>query len=158
MGDFFRRLPVEEYLPTWHGLRTDLDLALARWPDVDPETGAEMDENAAIRARQAAAAQKAALHAGTPTLAFSDTLGRPILSVAHNRFERENRRTRLIETIEERYATRTDLDIEGQPLRIVDALQFHERHGEVCPANWKEGEDAMKPTAEGVADYLSKHK
>ncbi len=45
-----------------------------------------------------------------------------------------------------------------EALRIVDALQFHEKHGEVCPANWKEGEDAMKPTAEGVADYLSKHK
>ena len=45
-----------------------------------------------------------------------------------------------------------------EALRIVDALQFHEKHGEVCPANWKEGEDAMKPTAEGVADYLAKHK
>jgi peroxiredoxin (alkyl hydroperoxide reductase subunit C) len=44
-----------------------------------------------------------------------------------------------------------------EALRIVDALQFHEKHGEVCPANWKEGEDAMKPTAEGVADYLAKH-
>jgi peroxiredoxin (alkyl hydroperoxide reductase subunit C) len=45
-----------------------------------------------------------------------------------------------------------------EALRIVDALQFHEKHGEVCPANWKEGEDAMKPTADGVADYLAKHK
>jgi peroxiredoxin (alkyl hydroperoxide reductase subunit C) len=45
-----------------------------------------------------------------------------------------------------------------EALRIVDALQFHEKHGEVCPANWKEGEDAMKPTAEGVADYLARHK
>lgn len=44
-----------------------------------------------------------------------------------------------------------------ETLRMVDALQFHEQHGDVCPANWKEGEDAMKPTAEGVADYLSKH-
>lgn len=44
-----------------------------------------------------------------------------------------------------------------EALRMVDALQFHEKHGDVCPANWKEGEDAMKPTAEGVADYLSKH-
>jgi peroxiredoxin (alkyl hydroperoxide reductase subunit C) len=44
-----------------------------------------------------------------------------------------------------------------EALRILDALQFTEKHGEVCPANWKEGEDAMKPTAEGVADYLAKH-
>ena len=44
-----------------------------------------------------------------------------------------------------------------EALRILDALRFHEEHGEVCPANWREGEDAMKPTAEGVAKYLAKH-
>ena len=44
-----------------------------------------------------------------------------------------------------------------EALRVIDALQFHETHGEVCPANWKPGEEAMKPTPEGVADYLSKH-
>ena len=42
-------------------------------------------------------------------------------------------------------------------LRMVDALQFTEEHGEVCPAGWNRGESGMKPTAEGVADYLSKH-
>jgi len=42
-------------------------------------------------------------------------------------------------------------------LRVVDALQFHEQHGEVCPAGWQKGEDGMKPTADGVADYLSSH-
>ena len=45
-----------------------------------------------------------------------------------------------------------------ESLRLIDALQFHEQHGDVCPANWKEGEDAMTPTAAGVADYLKKHK
>ncbi len=45
----------------------------------------------------------------------------------------------------------------NEALRMVDALKFHEEHGDVCPANWHEGEDAMTPTAEGVADYLSKH-
>ncbi len=40
-------------------------------------------------------------------------------------------------------------------LRVVDALQFHEQHGEVCPAGWHKGEDGMKPTADGVAEYLS---
>ena len=44
-----------------------------------------------------------------------------------------------------------------EAIRILDALQFTEKYGEVCPANWKPGEEAMKPTAEGVADYLSKH-
>ena len=44
-----------------------------------------------------------------------------------------------------------------EALRVLDALQFTEEHGEVCPANWREGEEAMKPTAEGVAEYLAKH-
>ena len=44
-----------------------------------------------------------------------------------------------------------------EALRMLDALQFTEEHGEVCPANWREGEEGMKPTAEGVANYLAKH-
>jgi peroxiredoxin (alkyl hydroperoxide reductase subunit C) len=44
-----------------------------------------------------------------------------------------------------------------EALRVLDALQFTEKHGEVCPANWRQGEDAMKPTADGVATYLAKH-
>ena len=44
-----------------------------------------------------------------------------------------------------------------EALRMLDALKFTEDHGEVCPANWQEGEEAMKPTAEGVASYLAKH-
>ena len=44
-----------------------------------------------------------------------------------------------------------------EALRVLDALQFTEEHGEVCPANWHEGEEAMKPTAEGVAEYLAAH-
>jgi peroxiredoxin (alkyl hydroperoxide reductase subunit C) len=43
-----------------------------------------------------------------------------------------------------------------EALRMVDALQFVETHGDqVCPADWQEGEAAMKPTAEGVASYLA---
>ena len=43
-------------------------------------------------------------------------------------------------------------------LRMVDALQFHQEHGEVCPANWKQGEKAIKTTSESVGQYLaSKH-
>lgn len=44
-----------------------------------------------------------------------------------------------------------------EAIRMLDALQHHEKHGEVCPANWRPGEDAMKPSAEGVAGYLAKH-
>ena len=44
-----------------------------------------------------------------------------------------------------------------EALRILDALQFTEEFGEVCPANWHRGDEAMKPTAEGVADYLARH-
>jgi len=42
-------------------------------------------------------------------------------------------------------------------LRMVDALQYVEEHGEVCPAEWEPGKEAMKPTPEGVAEYLAKH-
>jgi peroxiredoxin (alkyl hydroperoxide reductase subunit C) len=40
-------------------------------------------------------------------------------------------------------------------LRMVDALQYVEKHGEVCPANWEEGKEAMQATPEGVASYLA---
>ena len=43
-----------------------------------------------------------------------------------------------------------------EAIRVVDALQFHEENGEVCPANWHKGEKALKATQEGVASYLSK--
>ncbi len=42
-------------------------------------------------------------------------------------------------------------------LRMVDALQFNEEHGEVCPAGWTKGKAGMKDNAAGVASYLSAH-
>lgn len=42
-----------------------------------------------------------------------------------------------------------------EALRMLDALQFFEAHGDVCPANWHKGEAGMKPTADGVASYLA---
>lgn len=42
-----------------------------------------------------------------------------------------------------------------EALRMVDALQHLEEHGEVCPANWTKGDQAMNATHDGVADYLS---
>lgn len=40
-------------------------------------------------------------------------------------------------------------------LRLVDALQFTEQHGEVCPAGWQKGDTGMQPDAQGVATYLA---
>ena len=40
-------------------------------------------------------------------------------------------------------------------LRLVDAMQFHEEHGEVCPAGWNKGDKGMTASPEGVAKYLS---
>jgi peroxiredoxin (alkyl hydroperoxide reductase subunit C) len=42
-------------------------------------------------------------------------------------------------------------------LRMIDALNFHEEHGEVCPAGWNKGDAGMKDTTAGVAEYLSEH-
>ena len=42
-------------------------------------------------------------------------------------------------------------------LRIIDALQFTEEHGEVCPANWKKGEKGMQASPDGVAQYLAEN-
>jgi len=42
-------------------------------------------------------------------------------------------------------------------IRMLDALQFTEQHGEVCPAGWNKGKAGMKASTEGVADYLAKH-
>jgi len=44
-----------------------------------------------------------------------------------------------------------------EAIRVLDALQHFENHGEVCPANWRKGEEAMRPTAQGVAEYLARH-
>ncbi|HET8710665.1 MAG TPA: peroxiredoxin [Spongiibacteraceae bacterium] len=42
-------------------------------------------------------------------------------------------------------------------IRLVEALQFHEAHGEVCPAGWKKGDSGMKANPAGVAEYLAKN-
>ncbi len=44
-----------------------------------------------------------------------------------------------------------------EALRVIDALQFFENNGEVCPADWHKGDEALKPTQEGIAQYLAKH-
>jgi peroxiredoxin (alkyl hydroperoxide reductase subunit C) len=57
-----------------------------------------------------------------------------------------------------RHATLNDLPLGrnvDETLRVIDALQFTESHGEVCPAGWQKGQTAMKPSAEGVASFLA---
>lgn len=44
-----------------------------------------------------------------------------------------------------------------ETLRMVDALQFNEENGEVCPANWSKGAEGLKADHKGIASYLSKH-
>lgn len=59
-----------------------------------------------------------------------------------------------------RQATINDLPLGrsvDETLRLVDALQFTEQHGEVCPAGWQKGQSGMKADAKGVAAYLSEH-
>src|SRR5262249_52774821 len=62
------------------------------------------------------AALKTETHANTPTVAYSDTLGRPFLTIAHNRFERNGG------TIDEPYRTHVEVDIEGNQRAVRDAL------------------------------------
>jgi peroxiredoxin (alkyl hydroperoxide reductase subunit C) len=40
-------------------------------------------------------------------------------------------------------------------LRLIDALDHHNKHGEVCPAGWTEGKSGMKPSDDGMRDFLS---
>jgi peroxiredoxin 2/4 len=45
----------------------------------------------------------------------------------------------------------------GEIIRLIDALQFHEEHGEVCPANWDKGKAAIQASPEGIAKYLAEN-
>ena len=58
-----------------------------------------------------------------------------------------------------KHATINHLDLGrniDEVLRNLDAIDFSEENGEVCPANWKKGDKAMKPTAESLKQYMSK--
>ena len=93
VGDFFLRLPDTEYLPTWYEKRFSGGLGM---PEQD-------------------AANKATAHAGTPSVTHADALGRTFLTIAHNKFERNN------VMHEEKYATRLQFDIEGNQRAVIDA-------------------------------------
>jgi len=87
-GDFFQRLPATDYLPTWYTQRA----------------------NGGLGAQEQDAATKAAAHANTPTVAYSDTLGRTFLTIADN-------------AADGKYPTRIELDIEGNQRSVTDALE-----------------------------------
>ena len=58
-----------------------------------------------------------------------------------------------------RHITINDLPIGrnvDEILRVIDAIQFHEKHGEVCPANWRKGEEGMRPDPKGLEEYAKK--
>ncbi|MFT4066305.1 SpvB/TcaC N-terminal domain-containing protein [Paraburkholderia sp.] len=91
VGVYFARLPESDYLPTWY------EAHASGTPD------------------QRAAAEKTAVHAGTPSVAFADSAGRLFLSIAHNRsVARRN---------DVYYRSQVDFDIEGNRRAVIDAEQ-----------------------------------
>jgi RHS repeat-associated protein len=98
VGDFFDRLAESEYLPTWYAQRQGGNL------------GSEEQD----------AATKTAMHAGTPSVAHADSLGRTFLTTAHNRFKRSDT-PHADPPTEEFYSTRVIFDIEGNQREIIDA-------------------------------------
>ncbi len=94
VGGYLAKLAREEYQPTWYEARMNGILGSA--------------------ARRAA--EKSSVHARTPKIIFLDTLGRLFLAIEVNRFERAGK------TVQERFATRSELDIQGHPRWITDAL------------------------------------
>jgi len=57
-----------------------------------------------------------------------------------------------------KHVTINDLELGtnvDEVLRVLDAIDFSEEHGEVCPASWKKGDKAMKPTSEGLKEYVA---
>jgi alkyl hydroperoxide reductase subunit AhpC len=59
-----------------------------------------------------------------------------------------------------RHATLNDLPLGrniDEYLRLIDAIEFNEKHGEVCPANWQPGQDTMKADPTGSQEYFKKH-
>jgi len=98
VGDFFRRLPDADYLPTWHAQR----------------------QGGALGAQEQAAALKAAIHAATPSVAHADSLGRTFLTIAHNRFKYSDPPP-ADPPVEEFHHTRVVFDIEGNQRDVIDA-------------------------------------
>ena len=97
-GDFFRRLPEADYLPTWHTRR----------------------EGGVLGPQEQAAAGKAAIHAQTPSVVYADSLGRSFHTVVHNKFKFSGTPP-ADPPVEELHRTRVNLDIEGNQREVIDA-------------------------------------
>ena len=99
--------------------RTDADIKghMAEYFETQSDTWQTWHQEriTGANAQEKTAAEKSAKHANTPTTAHFDTLGRPFLTVAHNRFERNGA------IKEEEYPTRVELDIEGNQRAVIDA-------------------------------------
>jgi RHS repeat-associated protein len=98
VGDFFRRLPDAAYLPSWLDQR----------------------QSGALGPQEQAAANKAAVHAATPTVIHADSLGRTFVTVAHNRFKFSDSPI-ADPPVEEFHRTRVVLDVEGNERAAIDA-------------------------------------
>lgn len=92
VGSLFGRLAASEYLPTWY----------------------EQRASGALGAEEQTSAAKTAMHAATPRVTYADSLGRTFLTVAHNRCERGG------SIIDETYATRVVLDVEGNQRAVIE--------------------------------------
>lgn len=102
--DFFTRLPDADYLPTWYQQRIGL-------PANDPER---------------IVADKASPHANTPTTAYFDSLGRPFLTVDHNKVVCLNHD---LDGVEDKFRTRVELDIEGNQREVYDERRLPDANG-----------------------------
>ncbi|HEY3541609.1 MAG TPA: SpvB/TcaC N-terminal domain-containing protein [Gaiellaceae bacterium] len=112
VGGLIARLATSEYEPTWSALRTEPANAAAfaaRFPD------------AGDRANETRAAQKTLVHAETPAVAHTDALGRAVLTVTHNAYRYSDAAPDAPPTVE-LHRTRVDLDVEGNRLRLRDAM------------------------------------
>ena len=114
VGAHFRRLALapagrSAFRPTWFETRTDPALALAAWPGADAVSVRR-------RADEAAAAAGSLAHAGTPSRAVLDSLGRTHLTLAHNRRERDG------VPEQEFLPSRVAFDGQGRPREVSDAL------------------------------------
>jgi RHS repeat-associated protein len=142
VGDLFSLLPDPDYLPTWYQLRTDPAMAAAAFTDAD------------VRSAELDAANKTAVHNDTPTAVLFDVLGRPFLSVTHNRFQKNSA------NVDEFHARRTALDIESNQVSVTDALgrtvaryDYNVRKNRIHQASMEAGERWMLSDVIGKSLY-----
>ncbi|MGG5890090.1 SpvB/TcaC N-terminal domain-containing protein [Falsiroseomonas sp. HC035] len=117
LRDAVSRLSRDAILPTWHGVRTDAGLLLARWPAFD-DTGGALPGNASVRAEERAAADASAAHARTPSSSCLDALGRDIVEVL--RLHPQGAPPGAAH--DDPHLSRIFRDIEGNLLKLVDPL------------------------------------